>query len=118
MKYVMKQVNITEIDKKNNLANSRDEPLAKRVISLRVPANQIDIVKAKGNEWIRTAIAEKLQRESIIDLFAETKAIQRLDRLDDSSNYTTIGESEQEIDIELINKHLEKRDKKQISIAN
>jgi hypothetical protein len=114
----MKQVNSAETQQKISRANFRDEPLAKQVISLRVPTSQIEIVKARGNEWIRTAIAEKLQRESIISIFAEARATQRLDRLDDSSNYTTIGEFEQEIDSELINNHLRKRGKKQISITN
>ncbi len=98
--------------------NLNDEPLAEQVISLRVPVSQLEIVKAKGIDWIREAIAEKLQRESLIFVYAEAKAIQRLDRLENPSNYTTLGEAEEEIDIKAINEHLGKRGKKQISIAD
>ena len=114
----MKQVNGAGLNEHGRFASLRDEPLAKQVIGLRVPVSQLEIVKAKGTEWIRDAIAEKLQRESIIAVFAEAKAIQRLDRLDNPSNYTITGEINEEIDIEAINRHLRKRGKKQISITD
>lgn len=69
-----------------------NEPLAEQIISLRVPVSQIEIVQAKGIDWIREAIAEKLQREAVITISAEAKAIQRLDRLNNQDNYTTLGE--------------------------
>lgn len=114
----MKQVNGAGINEHGRFSSLRDEPLAKQVIGLRVPVSQLEIVKAKGTEWIRDAIAEKLQRESVIAISAEAKAVQRLDRIDNPSNYTIIGEVNAEIDIEAINKHLRKLGKKQISIAD
>jgi hypothetical protein len=62
----MKQVNGAGINEHGRFSSLRDEPLAKQVIGLRVPVSQLEIVKAKGTEWIRDAIAEKLQRESVI----------------------------------------------------
>ncbi|MFN9857867.1 MAG: hypothetical protein ACK556_07080, partial [Pseudanabaena sp.] len=115
---LMKQVNGAGINEHGRFSSLRDEPLAKQVIGLRVPVSQLEIVKAKGTEWIRDAIAEKLQRESVIAISAEAKAVQKLDRFDNPSNYTIIGEVNAEIDIEAINKHLKKRGKKQISIAD
>ena len=114
----MKQVNGAGLNEHGRFASLRDEPLAKQVIGLRVPASQLEIIKAKGTEWIRNAIAEKLQRESVIASCAESKAIHRLARLDNPNNYTIIGEVNEDIDIEAINKHLKKRGKKQISIAD
>jgi hypothetical protein len=94
--------------------NLNDEPLAEQVIGLRVPVSQLEIVKAKGIDWIREAIAEKLQRESLIFVSAEAKAIQRLDRLENPSNYTTLGEIEEEIDIQAISEHLGNRKRNRI----
>ncbi len=114
----MKQVNGAGLDKQGRFASLRNEPLAKQVIGLRVPISQFEIVKARGSDWIRDAIAEKLQRESVTFISAEAKAIRRLERIDNLNNYTILGEAEEEIDIEAINRHLTKRGKKQISIAD
>ena len=83
-----------------------NEPLAEQIISLRVPVSQIEIVQAKGIDWIREAIAEKLQRESVIIISAEAKAVLRLDRLNNQDNYTTLGEIGEPIDITAIQKYL------------
>ena len=95
-----------------------NEPLAEQIISLRVPVSQIEIVQAKGIDWIREAIAEKLQRESVIIISAEAKAVQRLNRLNNPDNYTTLGEIGEPIDITAIQKHIRQRGKKQISITD
>ena len=114
----MKQVNGAGLNKQGRFTSLRDEPLAKQVIGLRIPVSQFETVKARGSDWIRDAIAEKLQRESVTFISAEAKAIQRLEGIDNLNNYTTVGEAEEEIDIEAINRHLTKRGKKQISIED
>jgi hypothetical protein len=114
----MTPINEAKLKHQSQRTNLNDEPLAEQVIGLRVPVSQFEIVKAKGIDWIREAIAEKLQRESLIFVSAEAKAIQRLDRLENPDHYITLGEAEEQIDIEAINKHLETRGKKQISVAD
>jgi len=114
----MTPINEAKPKQQGQKTNLNDEPLAEQVIGLIVPVSQLEIVKAKGIDWIREAIVEKLQRESLIFVSAEAKAMQRLDRLENPSNYTTLGEAEEEIDIKAINAHLGKRGKKQISIAD
>lgn len=42
-----------------------DEPLSKRQIGLRLPESQFETVKALGVDWIREAIAEKLERDAL-----------------------------------------------------
>ena len=61
----MKQVNGAGLNKQGRFTSLRDEPLAKRVIGLRIPVSQFETVKARGSDWIRDAIAEKLHRESV-----------------------------------------------------
>jgi hypothetical protein len=114
----MTSINEAKPRKQGQRTDLNDEALAEQVIGLKIPISQIEIVKAKGIDWIREAIAEKLQRESLTFVSAEAKAIQRLDRRENPSNYTTLGEAEEDIDIKAINVHLGKRGKKQISIAD
>jgi hypothetical protein len=114
----MTSINEAKLRKQGQRTDLNDEALAEQVIGLRIPISQLEIVKAKGIDWIREAIAEKLQRESLLFVSAEAKAMQRLDRIENESNYTTFGEAEEEIDIKAINAHLGKRGKKQISIAD
>ena len=112
----MKQIKGVRLAANGRFTSLRDEPLAKKVNGVRVPISIYEPVKAKGGDWIREVIAEKLQRESLISISAEEKAVQRIDRQEDPSNYIDI--SEEEIDIESVNEYLKKRGKKQISIAN
>jgi hypothetical protein len=56
----MTTINEAKPRKQGQRTNLNDEPLAEQVIGLRVPISQLEIVKAKGIDWIREAIAEKL----------------------------------------------------------
>jgi hypothetical protein len=114
---IMKTIKGAKLNEHGRFETLRDEPLSKQQIGLRLPISQFNLVKEKGVEWIRNAIAEKLQRESVIVISAEEKATERIDRLDDQSNYTMLGEVGEKIDIKAINKHLSKRGKKQVSIT-
>jgi len=107
----MTPINEAKPKQQGQKTNLNDEPLAGT-------GYRLNSSRQSGIDWIREAIAEKLQRESLIFVSAEAKAIQRLDRLENPDHYITIGEAEEQIDIEAINKHLETRGKKQISVAD
>jgi hypothetical protein len=84
--------------------------ITKRV-TVSLPSDVFDSLPSQGRmNWLREAIAEKLQRENrLVFSSAESKAIDRIAQPIKEDEWVTVGTPDDEFDLEQVNREIKLR---------
>jgi hypothetical protein len=84
--------------------------ITKRV-TLSLPSDVFNSLPSQGRmNWLREAIAEKLQRENrLVLISAESKAIERIAKPIKEDEWVTMGTLDEEFDLEQVNREIKLR---------
>lgn len=80
-------------------------------ITVSLPSDIFNSLPSKGRmNWLREAIAEKLKRENqLVLISAESKAIYRIAKPIKEDEWVTIGNLDEEFDLEQVNREIKLR---------
>jgi hypothetical protein len=83
-----------------------------RRVTVSLPSDIFNSLPSQGRmNWLREAIAEKLQRENrLVFSSAESKAIDRIAKPIKEDEWVTVGTLDDEFDLEQVNREIKLRD--------
>jgi hypothetical protein len=83
-----------------------------RRVTVSLPSDIFNSLPSQGRmNWLREAIAEKLQRENrLVFSSAESKAIDRIAKPIKEDEWVTVGTLDDELDLEQVNREIKLRD--------